>query len=528
MIENPKPSTKIAAIDIGSNSVHLAITEVNGDGRFKVLDSHKEVIRLASHLDENRRINREGFERTIQALLNMRALAGPYRPKFVAVATQATRAATNHEEFVKEVSQQTGIPIRIINGEEEARLTFLGVRYGLMVDDRVCLELDIGGGSTEILIGQKSETPFVISLPLGTVSLSKRFFNFKNLKKNDYEKLREHVENELKPLRDKIKNLNFDYAVATSGTAKALATIDYRRHFGGSERAPNGYAFQSKEVHKNLNDFLKLSSPTKIAAKYDVDEQRSEIIVAGSVIIDVVSDLFKVKTWHFCSYGLREGLAIDSYLGAQSLEETTPVKARQTSIEHLGKKFDIDVSHALNVQTLTLSFFEQLQPYILRRADFSHETVDNTDILRIASYLSEIGWYISPNRPHRHSYYILANSSLEGFRDEIKNLSALVIRYSKKGVDTDDEDLHDPFLNRNQKRVNLLATCLMVGKALNRTRSQVVKKIAVDLTGSTIRIVGEYAGDFPRLEQAQFLKIAPQVAKCFGKPVSLHLKELGR
>lgn len=519
-------SERIAAIDIGSNSVHLAITEVSTHGRFKVLDSHKEVIRLASYLDDLKNISQEGIERTIQALINMKALASPYKPKFVAVATQATRAAANHEEFVRQLCRQTGIDVRVIDGVEEAKLTFLGVRYSLPIDDCQTLELDIGGGSTEILIGSRTDTPFVISLPLGTVSLSKKFFGFKNAKKSDFDALKDHIANEMKPYRDRIKQLKFDYAVATSGTAKALATINFQRQFGGNEKAPNGYAFRSKDIHKLLQDFVKLSSPNKIAANYQVDEQRSEIIIAGTAIMDAISDIFRVNTWRFCSYGLREGLAIQTFIGTHALQEASPQKVRETSLQLLGQKFDLDEPYAQGVQHLSLSFYKQMLPYILRRVDFSRHTDEDTQILTIASYLSEIGWFISPTRVHRHSHYILSNCNLDGYHDEVRQLASLVIRYSKKGIDADDE-VRDPLLTHNHKRINVLASCLMVGKALNRTRNRLIKDVKVDLTGTTIRIAAEYVGDFPRLEQAQFQKIAPHVARCFGRPISLHLKLRG-
>ena len=231
---------KIGVIDIGTNSCHLLVADIGRQGEIAVLDTDKIPLRLGRHLNAQGELSAAGIANTKEAVERMKEICKGYRADVKAIATHAVRSAVNQHELIQAVYDSCGVLIDPIDGIEEARLIFLGMRFGLSLDHNSCLGVDIGGGSTEIICGTSSSISYVDSLKLGAVTMSMRFLNDAP---TDYkiEELQEFITTELESNIVPPEQLDFTTAIVSSGTGKALAAIDYYLRSGKTLKDVNGY-----------------------------------------------------------------------------------------------------------------------------------------------------------------------------------------------------------------------------------------------------------------------------------------------
>lgn len=216
------PDNILAAIDIGTNSFHLVIASVNDEGIVKIISKDKEVVRLGKSSSDMKYISLEAMERGVSALKRFKIICDSYNAEIRAVATSATREALNKEEFLNEVGRKTGISIEVISGYEEARLIYLGVLQALDVFEKRILLIDIGGGSTEFLTGEKGNVVYSNSIKLGAVRLTEKFFSEGKFSKDSIESAKLHVRSIINPIVRNLKTEQYDFVVGTSGTISNL------------------------------------------------------------------------------------------------------------------------------------------------------------------------------------------------------------------------------------------------------------------------------------------------------------------
>ena len=303
----------IAAVDMGTNSFHLIIVQVNSDGSFKIIDREREVIRLGSHKGKEFSFISEGeMEKAVDVLKDFAKIAQFYKADIRAIATSAVREARNKEEFINRVFEETGITVEAIGGRIEAELIYLGVQHALDVQDNKILCVDIGGGSTEFLLGENGISEFAESVKIGAVRLSKLFFPDYNLSPSGIENCRRYIKDKLNINSNLHSNHSFDMAVGTSGTIVAAASIISFRRSGKFKKSLNGFSFTAKEIFELTSDVLKCKSPVDRLFIEGMEIKRADIIPAGLIILTEVFQTFQLKEMTVSENALREGIIIDT------------------------------------------------------------------------------------------------------------------------------------------------------------------------------------------------------------------------
>lgn len=303
----------IAAVDMGTNSFHLIIVQVKSDGSFKIIDREREVIRLGSHKGKEFTWISEGeMEKATDVLKDFAKIAQFYKADVRAIATSAIREAKNKNEFIDRVFEETGITVEAVDGKTEAELIYLGVQNALDILNKRILCVDIGGGSTEFLLGEKGDSEFAESIKIGAVRLSKMFFPDYHLTKSGIEMCRQYIKDKLSSNENLHSYHNFEMTVGSSGTIVAAASIISFRRTGKFKKSMNGFSFSADEIYELTTDVLKCESPVDRLFIEGMEIKRADIIPAGLIILSEIFKTFKLKEMTVSENALREGIIIDT------------------------------------------------------------------------------------------------------------------------------------------------------------------------------------------------------------------------
>lgn len=304
-------SKNYAAVDIGTNSFHLVIVKVGSNGSLTLIDREKEVIRLGSQNgNELNHISNEEISKGIIILKNFNKLAEFYNADLHAVATSAVREADNKQEFLEKVFEETSIEIEVIDGRKEAEYIYKGVRKYFPYNDKKLLCLDIGGGSTEFILGKNDNIIFGESVKIGAVRLSKKFFPDFVLTDDGINNCNEYIEQQIR-LNEKINyNEKFDLTVGASGTILAVAgMINYRKDVKKSGSLTR-LIFTKTELDKLTKEILEKKTPEQRINLEGMEYKRADIIPAGLLILQKSFELFNIKEMIISEYALREGVVL--------------------------------------------------------------------------------------------------------------------------------------------------------------------------------------------------------------------------
>lgn len=473
----------LSAIDIGTNSFHLVNTEVNlSSGRFRVLGKDKEIVRLGSGSSDMKYISEAAMNRGIMTLKRFLKIADSYKSEVRAVATSAVREALNRDEFIRRVRTETGLKIEIASGIEEARLIHLGVLQALPVFNKKILLVDIGGGSTEFLVGKKRDILFSNSLKLGAVRLTERFFKSESLNKKSVEECRRFVRGNLAPVIRDLAGKKIELSIGSSGTIAALANI-IRTNRGEDVDAPvNNVIFTREELFDTIKLILKSPTSNKRAEIKGMDPLRADIIVAGAIILEQIFIGLNIEKMTVSEYALREGVILDSIEKLHLKGEVDHLHdIRYSSVIHLASGFHYEKNHAHHVALLALQLFDQTKTL--------HTLGGNErEYLEAAAILHDIGFYVSHAQHHRHSYYLIRNSELLGFTEEEKEIIANVARYHRK---SHPKLKHQDFaLLRDEERkiVIQLSAFLRIADGFDRSHASLVTGLMVTVQNRSVLI----------------------------------------
>ncbi|MCX7999995.1 MAG: Ppx/GppA family phosphatase, partial [Leptospiraceae bacterium] len=397
----------LAAIDLGTNSFHLIIVKARPDGSFESLGKEKETVRLGSGVEKGDVITPEAFERGITTLKRFKALAEVQNAEIRAIATSAIREAKNRDQFLERAEREVGIQIEIVSGYEEARLIYYGILQGLPVFDKRILMIDIGGGSTELLVGERGEILFANSLKIGAVRLTDRFLYGDPNTLSQIQECKLYVEGMLSPYKREIEKLKPDIIVGSSGTIQSVASMILAKKNEELPRTLNSFVFTDKEffeIREILNKADTLKKRTKIPG---LDVRRADIIVAGTIILEEIFKAFKIKSITVSDFALREGIIYDTI--QKWIESETPYhplsNIRLKAINSLFNSFPYEKEHVEQVTRLALNLFDQTR-------EIHKCSSEEREYLEAAARLHEIGFGISHSSHHKHSYYIIRNSEL--------------------------------------------------------------------------------------------------------------------
>ena len=487
----------LAAIDIGTNSFHLVIASVNDKGIVKVLTKDKEVVRLGKSSTDMKYISLDAMERGIAALKRFKITCDSFNAEIRAVATSATREALNKDEFINEAYKRTGISIEVISGYEEARLIYLGVLQALDIFDKRILLIDIGGGSTEFLVGEKGNVLYSNSIKLGAVRLTERFFNESKYLKENIENARLHVRSIINPIVRNLKSERFDVVVGTSGTITNLGSIIYCRNSQDdfSQFNFNNYKYSDTDLYNSVKMILSLDNLAAVRKIEGLDSDRVDIISAGAIILEQVFKEIGIKQIVLSTYALREGILFDTIDKEHNTLQSEDMKnVRYRSVINLAKHCNYDEHHCKKILQLALPVFDALR-------DKHNLTSQDLDLLEASIYLHDIGHSISHSQHHRHSYYLIKNSELLGFNNEEIEIIANISRYHRKSHPKAKHAEFNKLSAVNKTKVKMLAGILRIADGLDRGHNSVIESINVNIMDNNFYIkVTPKEGKDPTLE----------------------------
>ncbi|MCB1052431.1 MAG: Ppx/GppA family phosphatase [Acidobacteria bacterium] len=400
----------VAALDLGSNSFHLVIARVEGE-KIYFIDRLKETVRLAEGL-RNGVLAQEVQDRALLSLQKLgQRLSGLPEKAVRVVGTNTLRASKNAREFIQSAERILGYPIHVISGQEEARLIYLGVTHHLAADEARRLVVDIGGGSTEIIVGQGDKPLFLESLHMGCVSFTQKFFPKGRLSAIHFEIALHVVQRELEPFKERLAKAGWLRAIGASGTVKAVETCIRELSKGALTICPEGMnLLQDYMIKAGSMDRLKFAN---------LSPMRLPILAGGFIILHGIMRELKIDSMIASPYALREGLLLD-LIGRHNNRDI-----RQATIESLVTRYAVDREQASRVARFGLTFYNQI----------ANKTEDDPqrEMLEWAALLHEIGLAISHSSYHKHGAYLVKNSDMPGFdRADQEQLGFLVLNHRRK------------------------------------------------------------------------------------------------
>jgi exopolyphosphatase/guanosine-5'-triphosphate,3'-diphosphate pyrophosphatase len=302
----------VAAIDVGTNSIHLVVARVTGGNAVDVLAREKEMVRLGSGGGDMKHLAEDAVDRAISVLTRFRQVAEVHRADTLsAVATSAVREAENRHSFVSRAESEAGVKVDVISGFEEARLIYLGVLQALPVYDERVVLCDVGGGSTELLLGQRGETVSSRSFKLGAIRLTERFFGGERLHPGAVDTCRRYIRATIASFTSSLRAAGFDRAVGSSGTVGALCAMAAAAD-GPAPQTLNGYTLTRSQLGDALLALVRAPTPADRAKLAGLDARRADIILAGALILEQVFDALELDFVTFSDSALREGVLLDA------------------------------------------------------------------------------------------------------------------------------------------------------------------------------------------------------------------------
>lgn len=471
-------SDTLAALDLGTNSFHLVIARFEGEGhQFEVVAREKVMVRLGSGSGDMRLLEDDAMDRGIAALKRCRQIAEAHHAPLSAVATSAVREADNADVFLERARTEAGVEVEVIAGIEEARLIHLGVLQAVPIYEKRSLLVDIGGGSTEILIGEGSEVVSAGSVKLGAIRLTRRFFRTEILHPASVESCRRHIRAVLAPMRREVRRHGFEVAVGSSGTISAVAAMIHAAR-DPKEPAPrtwNSFEFTRTEVRSVVKAILGATTLDERRRLPGLDEKRADIILAGALIIEQVMGELDVVSMLVSDYALREGVLLDARERQRGGALHHLHDLRRRNVLHLAEMMDDDPAHSAQAARLALELFDDTIPV--------HGLGDaERELLEAAALLANIGQFISHDKHHKHSYYVIRNSDrLTGFTDHEIELIALIARYHRKSPPKQGHPEFAALRPADRQIVSTAAGILRIAIGLDRTHAGLVEYLHAEV-----------------------------------------------
>ncbi|MGV7230031.1 MAG: HD domain-containing protein [Nitrospirales bacterium] len=484
---------RLAVIDIGTNSIHMVLAEIGKNFSYKIVDRIKEMARLGDGTFTSHRLSQEAIDRGLAVLKRFSLLAKNKGFDIILpVATSAVREAKNGGDFLKLVRKELGLKIRVITGEEEARLIYFGVRHSMDLSDSPAMIVDIGGGSVELMACTPKRLKFVRSLKLGAIRLKDQYLKTDPPDKKMVQRMEQAVAQVIKKSLLKKKGLLLESLVATSGMAGNLAEIIYLARTGQVLSQIDMAMIDLKEI-KEVEQLLRTKDTEGRLKILGLDPRRVDTLYPGVLVLRVLMECLGAKQVRISDKALREGVIYDfiqqHHEGLKAEQEIPSVRRRQVLL--LARRYQYPKVHSHHTAKLALSLFDQTQS-IHGMGEVEREWLEYTALLH------DIGHHIQENQHHKHTYYLITHADLPGFSlDEIR-IIANVSRYHRRSL---PKARHQGFklLNAGQRKTVLgLSSILRIADGLDRTHFSVVKAVKAHL-GKTLRLEVAFRYD-PELE----------------------------
>jgi exopolyphosphatase/guanosine-5'-triphosphate,3'-diphosphate pyrophosphatase len=510
---------RLAAIDIGTNSLHMIVVRVRADFSFEVIDREKEMVRLGAGGLDGRALTPDAMHAALQVMSKFRRLAESHGVDHtVAVATSAVREAENGGEFLQAITQQTSIRARVISGTEEARLIHLAAAYGTAVAGEIAVAVDIGGGSVEITRGHGPSLEQGRSFKLGVIRLTERFVKSDPLVARDERKLVKHIASHLGDYLDELARAGFDRVIGTSGTVLSLGAVVATARGRAADAPIRNLRVSAKQIRRVRKQVTALDLGKRLRVP-GLEPRRADLAVAGAILLDEILRRLGATELTLCDLSLREGLVLD-YIARhrkQIAQADRYPDVRRRSVIELAERCNYWPDHAHQVARLALALFDQTRA--------AHGLTDRErEWLEYAALLHDVGVHISYEGHHKHSYYLIRNGDLRGFEPDEIQIMALLTRYHRRQK---PKRRHVGFAELPRKRrdaVKALASMLRLAESLDRSHAQMVAGVELHDRGDDVLLQLRTAGDAELELWAAARHVAP-FERLLGKPVRMEVSK---
>jgi exopolyphosphatase/guanosine-5'-triphosphate,3'-diphosphate pyrophosphatase len=482
---------RLAAIDVGTNTVRLVVAEVDVDGTYRILDEEREAARLGQRLAQTGRLSAESIERALAAIGKMKAIADGFQvSELRAVATSAVREATNGRAFIREAMRRHKIKIEVISGEEEAQLAFRSAARHFSLENRSTALVDIGGGSLEVILTAGTVVDQMYSLPLGAVRVTEQFIRSDQLRPKQWKKLKRAIDREL---RHSIRRPPFstETMIGSGGSFTALAHMAKWQREGRHGSVQGDMLTRADIVH--LLDRLR---ETPLEARRQIpglSADRADIIVAGAAVIARLTKLLGVRQVLVNERGIRDGILLQmiAALPGQSFARPEPAD-RLEWVRVFARKCRSNELHCEHVARLAGQVFDGMQAAYELPA-WSRE------LLQAAALLHDIGYIINHSKHHKHAYHLIMHGDLPGFSPHEIELIANVARYHRRAFPRKWHPNLRHLEKADRRLIAKLAGILRLADGLDRAHSRLVTGVRTEESGKRIRLVLD-AGSLPQVE----------------------------
>lgn len=506
----PELARRIAAIDVGSNSIRQIIADVHVDGTIDVVDEMKAHPRLGRGLEQTKALAPESMALAVESLTRMATLAKQFGAEFVeAVATSAVRDAANGKFFLARVKQATGLKLRVLHGDDEARLAFRSALAHFDLGAGRTVVTDIGGGSLELALAAEGVVDRLASVPLGAIRLTERHARNGEIK---LRRLRKEVRRAIKPIVS-TRDWRGARVIGSGGTFTNLAGMHLHRQGIFSAKSVHGTVIPRMEV-EHILDWLAAMSDDERHSTPGLNADRADIIVAGVAVIAEVLSRVEARDLTVSRYGIREGLLLETARIAPVVAD--PGEGRERSLREFAERCHYEKKHSLAVQVLAAKLFDAMAPRLdLAAAD--------RRILLDAALLHDVGYHINYDRHHKHSYHLILHADLLGLTPEEQVMIANVARYHR-GAEPKKKQRNFGELDKSLRdRISRLAAILRVADGFDRGHVGGVSQLKVRWLDRALRItpVPSRAGAAMRLEMWGAHRKCGLLARVVGKPVEI-------
>jgi exopolyphosphatase / guanosine-5'-triphosphate,3'-diphosphate pyrophosphatase len=480
---------RLAAIDIGTNSVHMIVVRVRPDFSFEIVDREKEMVRLGAGGLDGKKLTPEAMGAALQALKKFARLAESHQvDEILAVATSATREAENGGAFLRAIERRTGIRARIITGTEEARLIHLAAVYGVDTP-KPAVVIDIGGGSVEITLGGKTDVEFARSFKIGVIRLTERFVDSDPISSRDERKMTKFIREQVDRYLEHIVEQGYDRVIGTSGTILSLGIVATAIDRGSVPPEVRNLRVPAKSIRRLRKTAVEMDLEERMHLP-GLDPRRADLMVAGAVLLDTVLKELDAEEITLCDLALREGVLLDYIHGHRkhiARVDRYPDVRRRSVIE-LAERCAWDADHSRQVAAIALTLFDYTKRI--------HELGDRErEWLEYAALLHDIGNHISYEKHHRHSYYLIKHGDLRGFEPEEIDVIALLTRYHRRATPKPEHPGFEHVGKDERRAVAILAAFLRLAETLDRSRHSVVRGVEVRERLGVVNIKVQAVGD---------------------------------
>ena len=514
----PDKGKVVAFLDVGTNSVRLLVVRINPNLSYTVISEQKEMVRLGETEFQDGLLAEGPMERAIRVVKNFCDLSRTYgATEFVAKATSATREASNRDELVDRMKEAAGLELEIISGLEEARLIYLGVSSGHNIGKRNALFMDIGGGSTELVLGDQDEYSYLDSLKVGAIRLTALFVKRPEAPVPDEAlvRIRKYVKSALVRTKKEIMQRKVDMALGSSGTTVNIGEILMRQDNGARPGVIR---------HSQLRKLIPYLASMTLAERRKVpgiNPERADIIVAGAIVLETIMDELKLSEIGVSQRSLRDGMLIDYMSKLQEPLGYRKMSVRERSVVQLGRACSVDEEHARRVRTIALDLFDsaakkRLHPF----------GKNERELLSYAAFLHDVGDFISFNDHQLHSHYIISHAELLGFSSKEVLMMADIAMFHRKRVPKISSAEMRGLDDEERLAVVRLSTLLRMAESLDRSHSNLVQSVRFSkVTKRSVRLIVTAIGD-PQLEMWRLEDDRKAFKKAFGKDVQIFLSSV--